>query len=59
MKKAEKPKFKDVSFVKCCEYNFGEKNTFWRADLWGETIATLCSTKAECMEEVRNYLEML
>jgi hypothetical protein len=55
----KKAKFKDVSFVKCYDYNFGERSTFWRADLWGETIATLCHTKAECIEEVRNYLKKI
>lgn len=57
-------KLKDVDFVKCEEYNpyssrsnkFGMR-TFWRADYHGETIATLCDTKAECISEVRAYIK--
>lgn len=57
---------KDVDFVKCQEYDpYNPKadslglHYFWRADLCGETIATACETKAECMKKVREYLRSL
>lgn len=56
-------KMKDVDFVKCEEYNPYHKKanrlgmrTFWRADYYGKTIVTLCDTKAECVQEVREYI---
>lgn len=56
-------KMKDVEFVKCEEYNPMHRKanslgvrSFWRADYHGETIATLCDTKAECMREVRRII---
>lgn len=57
-KNMRKVRFKDVVFTKCHDFNsFGEYKPFWRADLYGQTIATLCDTKAECVAEVRNYLK--
>lgn len=35
----------------------GKTNYFWRADYQGETIATMCKTKAECKKEVREYFK--
>lgn len=55
-----KVKFSDVVFSKHEDWNVdGEKTFFWRADLDGQTISTLCRTKKECMEEVRRYLKNL
>lgn len=55
----KKPTFKDVDFSKCYEYSFGENGYFWRADFRGQTIATMCRTKAECITEAREYLRSL
>lgn len=57
-------KMRDVEFKKCEEYNpmhpkansMGMRK-FWRADYNGQTIATLCDTKTECVAEVRRYLK--
>ena len=56
-------KISDVNFVKCEEYDpFNPRSDklgmciFWRADYCGETIATACRTKAECVAEVRQYI---
>ena len=46
----------DVTFLKCQEHSMGETKYFWRADCRGETIATGCTTKAECIKEARAYL---
>lgn len=58
-----KIKIKDVEFLKCEEYNpyhpkansYGMR-TFWRADYCGQTIVTLCDTKAECILEARAWI---
>ena len=57
-------KMSDVTFIKCQEYNpYHPKanslgmRSFWRADCGGETIATLCDTKAECEREVRSIIK--
>lgn len=55
----KKSTFKDVDFSKHYDYSFGEKRYFWRADFRGNTIATMCRTKAECITEVRRYLRSL
>ena len=47
---------KDVVFTKCQDYGIGAKS-FWRADLNGRTISSMCSTKKECIEEVRRYIK--
>lgn len=57
-------RLKEVDFLKCEEYNplhpkansIGMRS-FWRADYYGETIATLCDTKAECVKEARRFLK--
>ena len=58
-----KMKFCDVNFERCEEYNpFSPRAnklgmcSFWRADYYGDTIATACRTKAECVAEVRRYI---
>lgn len=59
-KMAYKAKFSDVLFSKHEDRNIdGERTFFWRADLDDQTIATLCRTKKECIEEVRRYLKTL
>ena len=54
---------KDVMFIKCEEFDschprankYGMR-TFWRADYHGETIVSLCDTKADCLEKVKEYI---
>lgn len=48
---------KNVEFSKHDDWSMGESKSFWRADLDGITIATLCRTKAECIGEVRKKLK--
>ena len=48
---------RNVEFVKGHDWHMGKMRTFWRADYRGVTIATMCSTKAECIKEVRRYFE--
>lgn len=58
-------KLKDVMFIKCEEYDpyhnrankYGMR-TLWRADYHGKTIASLCDTKAECIEKVKEYIRL-
>ena len=52
-------KLKDVEFKKCEEWNFGKIQYFWRADLNGRTIVTLCRTKKECIEETKMELRKI
>lgn len=53
----KKPTMKDVTFRKCEDWDILDGyRTFWRADIDGETISTMCKTKKECMDEVRRYL---
>lgn len=51
------PKLQDVEFSKHDDWCMGKNKPFWRADLNGVTIATLCKTKAECIAEVRRVLK--
>lgn len=45
----------EVVFLKCQERSMGKIKYFWRADYNGETIATKCRTKAECVKEARQH----
>lgn len=55
-----KPMMKDVEYTKCTEWDAWDGLTyFWRADLRGKTIATMCRTKKECMEEARAYIKRI
>lgn len=51
-----KIKMGDVQISKHYDRFMGERRQFWRADYQGETIATLCRTKAECLKEVREWI---
>lgn len=51
-----KVKMIDVQISKHYDYFMGERRPFWRADYLGETIATLCRTKAECLKEAREWI---
>lgn len=59
-----KVNLKDIEFTKCEEYNsihpkansLGMRK-FWRADYCGVTVATLCDTKAECVQKAKMYLK--
>ncbi len=50
-------KFQEVKFSKHSDWFMGENRPFWRADLNGITIATLCRTKAECVLEAKKELK--
>ena len=48
---------KDVDFSKHDDWCMGKNKSFWRADLDGLTIVTLCRTKVECMAEAKSKLK--
>lgn len=52
-------KIKNVVFSKHDDWCMGKNKSFWRADLGGVTIATLCRTKTECVAEVRRKLKKI
>lgn len=47
----------DVEFSKHDDWSMGKNKPFWRADLNGITIVTLCRTKAKCQTEVRKIFK--
>lgn len=57
--KTRKHTLKDVVFIKGEEYSFGTRQHFWRADLNGMTIVTMCRTKAECTQKAKHFIKEL
>lgn len=47
---------KSVELYRCHDTMMGEPRFFWRTDCDGITIATLCATRKECIEEARAFL---